>query len=365
MESQLKVHRKFAHLTVCLAGCLLFNNFIFAQGRCQKIQAIVATLPACVETPNGAALSLDIQQAKELASFAAQGEDRFTRYFGRPAPPYVVLQGDTSSDARTSLRNAGFKIVRPWLPATEYTNSLEDSVRRQVDAKASSLGWSAAQTAAAQLSAQEQIRRATGKTGSKRDPAALPHELGHGWYVETYWPEFKMGETAHYGGPGPDWLDEGAAILMEDDKSKEQRRELFRTTRASGKDMDALEVFLNRTHPMQSNGMKPTGGVAGQMSIKVVKDDDPAFRAYTNVAVFYAECLVFTDFLADISGDAQIMGKVGEAFSHNVSFETWLSTQGAGNHLPRSVQALDSAWHQWMTTKYGEIVPVSSSAGEK
>lgn len=44
--------------------------------------------------------------------------------------------------------------------------------------------------------------------------------------TQAFWPTKDQGEAgvSHYGGPGPDWLDEMAAILSEDAPTTDRRR---------------------------------------------------------------------------------------------------------------------------------------------
>ena len=65
------------------------------------------------------------------------------------------------------------------------------------------------------------------ETRLARDAGVLPHEIGHGWYVELFWPGAVQDRSGHYGGPGPDWLDETAAILMETEAFAADRRRQF------------------------------------------------------------------------------------------------------------------------------------------
>jgi len=54
------------------------------------------------------------------------------------------------------------------------------------------------------------------------------HELGHVWFIAKYWPDSNVDPgKLHYGGPAADWLDETAAILLENAKLTSERRKFF------------------------------------------------------------------------------------------------------------------------------------------
>lgn len=198
------------------------------------------------------------------------------------------------------------------------------------------------------------------------EASVVPHEIGHGWYVEAFWPGYSIEATGHYGRPGPDWLDEVAPILMESGDSAELRRSLFRDVyRAQGRgiladypvaDLIDLPRFLSRDHPTKAGSREKKNDATrtGAPVIKVVATDSEAQMASIREAsLFYPQGRIFADFLLDRTGDPAVFGSIGDAFGRGETFEQWLAANGADKGLASTVPGLDRDWRQWLAGRFG------------
>nr|WP_313521150.1 hypothetical protein [Brevundimonas diminuta] len=193
------------------------------------------------------------------------------------------------------------------------------------------------------------------------DAAMVPHELGHLWFTAAFWPERAAADAAprHYGGPGPDWLDEAAAVILEDEPTAAQRRDHFRAL-MKGETVPAvgpingrailldLPGLLAREHP----GLARAVAVAPELAVKggVGVSFTPAGAGPRPAAlerVFYIQTRVFADYLIRTSGRPAILAVIAQAMADGRSFEDWLASDGAAHGLPSTLSALSAGWRDY------------------
>lgn len=179
----------------------------------------------CTESEHGLVIADDEHRARKLLSYADAGSLRFRARFGlKPVQFAIVELGDGALDKQVlaHLKTAGFQAVLPWLSPAGYRAQLEASVRRALETQAATLP-PAAQAAALQRALAQ---FPTNAPAGGQEAGAITHELGHLWYIAAFWPgTFSNG--GHYGGAGPDWMDETAAVLMESDELAAERVQNF------------------------------------------------------------------------------------------------------------------------------------------
>lgn len=324
---------------------------------------------ACTQTPAGVAIAPDAERAARLSQLSEAGEGRFKAYFGRDAPRYVVMEAvelDGVSDPKSVLQEAGFSRVLIWFSQEEQINQVVAAARTSAEAAARRQGLDeAAVTAAGERAAT--ARRPTQVTLDTREAQVVPHELGHGWFVKAFWPDHQSVAQGHYGGPGPDWLDEISALLMEDDNGAEERRKVFRDVYQgrAGAHLSAFPVadlidlprFLSRDHPAQTRPeIRPAASsVSGGVTMRVIDSSDPnAMAQVLEAALYYPQGRMFADFLLDRTGDPEVFKSIAEALAQGTSFEDWLSAQGPSRRLPGTIADLDGAWREWLVVRLGE-----------
>jgi hypothetical protein len=331
---------------------------------CTAAHAALPRLAACVETPHGAVLSADVAEARRLADLAQAGEARFHTAFDRAPTTYAILQGEVSVEARQALRSAGFVVLLPWFTRDGFQQGLDESTRRQVKTVAASRGLTPEQTQALLNSVLSQVRQRGGSGAADHDPWTVPHELGHGWYIQAFWPGAAMDGQGHYGGPGPDWLDETAAILMESESSNQERRSQFRIAYSSQGHgtIDDLPTFLHRDQPMKNfrltGAAVAPGGSGTGLVVMRTEDGGPNFERVRQAGMFYLQGRVFADFMIETSGRPAIFASIGAAFGAGRTIEQWLADNGSGFRVGRTMAELDARWKAWLLVHYGAPAPV-------
>ncbi len=347
---------------------------------CRRAAAVVPT-KQCHLNPHGAVLAADAAEAARLGAMLRAGEERFQRHFGRAPVPYALIQAAAPGE-EAALRGAGFTQVLGWLTFEQLQDATLASVRRGAEARATAQGLSGEQATAA---AEQAVAtwRSTNSRESRlaQEEGVVPHEAGHGWFIRTFWPDLAPAtRTGHYGGPAPDWMDETAAILMENDEFAEQRRRGFEQVYRDGErsaaltDITAAELidlphFLSRTHPMAGSGSSILS--AEQMRARqlsegtniVVMSGDEARQRGRGGLMFYLQGRMFADFLVEQTGDPQVFAQIGAALARGDTMEQWLAAAGPRHRLPTTVAALDQAWRGWLIAKFGPPGTAAPPAG--
>jgi len=326
---------------------------------------------ACVEAPLGVALAADAERAGRLALLSQAGEQRFSRHFGRDVPRYAVIEFDdpaTLGRQRKALAAAGFRKTQPWLSRAAYVHAYQDSLRRAAEARArAGSAAEAAVGAAGDAAVAKGNDQLTPFALEVNEAAVVPHEIGHGWYVEAFWPGYGIEARGHYGGPGPDWLDEVAAILMESGDSAELRRGIFRTVyRGEGsgflagypvEELIDLPHFLSRVHPAHGAGneVQAEASRTGALAMRVLSGAEAQdhMANIREAALFYPQGRLFADFLIDRTGDPAVFGPIGEAFGDGGTFASWLQANGESKGLASTVAGLDLQWRAWLDARFG------------
>jgi hypothetical protein len=235
----------------------------------------------------------------------------------------------------------------------------------------------------------------------------LAHELGHAWF-NAWYDSDRDGVYGQYASTAPDWLDETAAILIEDEQGVAERRgglaELLRDPEMR---VYPLDEFLNMAHPSLSiaaaRTFNPTNVPSGATvlpdgTVRVPLEPgsmpridpnnlppgasrtpdggifiparagvgpDPSERSETftvaqenldpaitrAVLPFYVQALALADFLREESGNPRIMMEIATALRDGRSFEQWLAAEGQRHGLAASLMDLSTAWEEWLQQK--------------
>lgn len=335
----------------------------------------LAPAKACVVNPHGVVLAPNRAEAERLAGLARGGEALFARYFGGPPVTYAVVQ-DAPAGIVPALGKAGFGSVLPWLTDAQLETGVVASLRRGAEAQARAAGVTGdVVTRTADASVADWRAKNTGEARAKQEAGVVPHEAGHGWYIARYWPGARIDGAGHYGGPGPDWMDETAAVLMEGEGFAAERRSQFeRIYKGTAKgpvlggvpvrDLIDLPLFLRREHPAKGLLNSMATPVAGASGIRILAGAE-ALEAARGAILFYLQSRVFADYLIERTGKPAIFGTLGAAFGRGETMDAWIARHGRAHRLPGSVAALDADWRQWLTGRYGvpALKPVPTPAG--
>lgn len=304
----------------------------------------------CVASEHGWFYADDEAEAAVFADAARQAAVKFERAFARKASFGAIVATDYDQplpDAVTAaLRERGAHWVLPWIGAASMRREVERQIHLQFKKQNPNARAASARTFAAQLS----------KRIASDTPGTVQHEVGHSLFIAAFWPKASfVRDPQRYGGPAPDWLDEGAAMLMEPASMTEGRHTMF-AQMAAGELKSApvkpLDAFLNAPHPRLSEPDLPdeikSGSDANRVSISFSLDSNPAF---VRIAGYYAQTQVWIDFLRETGGRGALPA-IADSLATGKRFEDWLAGDGAQFGLAATAPALQQQWSQWLQRRY-------------
>ncbi|MBA3878537.1 MAG: hypothetical protein C0500_02335 [Sphingobium sp.] len=330
---------------------------------CQQANAVLPAL-ACVESAHGVALAGDTARAQRLLELADAGVVRFKEYFGRQALRYAVAEGPDAivpTETIAALRTADFKVVLPWLSEKVFREQTENSIRRAVTAQMAGKPPEAIEAAVQAGLKHEQDSPKRKEAGL----GAVPHELGHEWYRIGYWPDAPLSEAKHYGGPGPDWLDEMSAVLMEAPDMFGERVKQFAKRYASYRNDPAnadahtklmvdLPHYFSEIHPIseQVRALTQMRRAQGDKAVVMMLTGEEARKLADGGVRFYLQSAVAAQYLIDRTGNRQIFGRIAEAFARGETMAQWLGNKEPKGKLPRDLKALQADWLSWLDQRF-------------
>jgi hypothetical protein len=317
-----------------------------------KAQTICTALDNYVcREENG--MAVYAQNAEEANAYVTSINDAAKKYKGifdkQPGPGAIILvnDGTLSGAIIQQVQDAGATWFLPWqsfknpdkkgLPATEKASRTSEAAHC--------------------------------KPSSFDD--ALPHELGHVWFRNQYWPKPKPAATgtssstpskassqlgSHYGSPGPDWLDEMAAISMETDNMTDCRRLRFIHSLSDPKKYQRIEnlpAFFETAHPyaswmkgkiaeMMAQKSKQAGaGGATILKLNVSENDMPG-----GIEFYLTNRAVLDFFTEQKNPDA--LASLARHFSANGDIEQWLKQQEGD--FPKTIADLQTQWKMHIET---------------
>lgn len=322
-----------------------------------SIAADVAPCPAlpdlelaCVSSQHGWFYARDLEAAAAIANDAGEAFLAFERFFGVTPPRGAVLAVGSEQpippEIMHRLRESTGAWTMPWLSPEERKLLTRRSVEKQVRESQPQLPDERIEALVA--SALQRIDAGSLEQG------ALRHEIGHKLLIESFWPQRDRGQRAsnavHYGGPGPDWLDETAAVLAETAEMQARRRAFLDKDKA-GAQLSPLQDYFSSDHPLTPKlGQLQSRGAGA--TIRVVTGDE-ASRLAGGAHWFYVQSLAVADFLMETATRPGVFASVAPALARGDSMATWLSEEAATFGLPASIDALDAAWWEWLRIKHG------------
>jgi hypothetical protein len=326
---------------------------------------------ACADSPYGVALAADPQRAAEILSLAEEGVGRFREAFQVAPPRFAVVESDEAAlpdGTRNFLRESGFRTILPWLSAAGYRAQVEQSVRRSVEQQM--MG----QPPETINQVVQQVLATQGGSANRArvESSAIPHELGHDWYRQTFWPDAPHVGQQHYGSAGPDWLDEVAAVLMEPPAAIEERRAQFarryadyrrspQTADETTRLLVDLPRFLEETHPTAAAArsfleQNPSARAGTGASVRVLTGPE-AERIAGESGRFYQQSAVVALYLIEKTGDPTVLARIGAAFGRGETFADLLAKGQDLGDLPRDYSALQADWLEWLETSFAPRYP--------
>jgi hypothetical protein len=342
-----------------------------AQAAPPGCEAIAPLFPdaSCVANAYGVAVAPSATDASTLLAAAEPGRIEFERAFALSAARYAIILAGADGIAATTeaaVQKAGFGATLVWLSPEAKIAQAEASVRRIVDERLKAAGMGDQEREVAVASAVAQARQQLASRNSAIDTTAVPHELGHKWFARAFWPKAPEIVEDQYGGPGPDWLDELAAVILEPAESKASRRAEYwrRYTAAKTNAADSgpgafldIQSFLTARHPMTAVAAEigRSHAAAGTTGFRIITGTEATATAADSVS-FYLKSLMLSDYLVDRSSNPAIVGVIARALASGRSFEAWLAHDGAAHGLPQSQSALAADVLQWLARNAPQAV---------
>lgn len=328
---------------------------------CATIAGITTQVGQCADAPHGVVLAATADRAAALAALAAEGEVRFARHFDRTPPPYAVIEGDGTLDPAIgdALAAAGYVWRMPWLSPAFFAERINGSLRRVVETRAQAQGLApdAAERMVAAALAQN-ASRFSPEAVVQRERGVVPHELGHGWLMRGWWPDAPPqpeGAPRRYGGPGPDWMDELAAVLMEDEATARNRRDDFDrrlTTGSATRDrLLDLKTYLTMAHPaLAAIATSSSPEAKRTASIMVLGAEESRFAADQGI-LFYLQSRLFADYLIERAGPSRAFVTAADTFAAGGTTADWLARHGASLGIATDIDTLQSDWQAWVAAR--------------
>lgn len=348
-------------ILVILVGVLSTHSNANAESLCDSIER------ACV-AKNGNLVLAEVKMAEKIMKVLDQSAERYEQFFAKkPVPVAIVSGGSIDPDLRKKLKSLGVDSQLPWFSKADRAKIQHASILKQVEAQTAGLPAELQKAAMAQAIAQLQTSDTdtNSETIDSTEAGALSHELGHLWFIEQFAPKKSDENTGHgYGGWAPDWLDETAAVLMENEELTSGRRAAFADM--STADLIPLTKFLTMEHPVYkaaqalaetSSEDSDSGDSGGAKAIFLTGDEADAFLASAggNPDTFYMQVRMFADFMIEQCGDKQVSAKIASHLSAGGTFEDWLSDSNCSG-LPKTITELDTLWQQWMRAASAEAL---------
>lgn len=318
------------------------------------ITALLATLvlqPASLDCPDNFSCvkgehSYGIARVAHIASWnlqgAEEGREQFIRYFGEgPGSVAVSSGGSDDPEFMEWIHNLPVDNVLVWQEASLLNTQEEPHV------------------------------------------SLMRHEVGHKYHRNVFWSDHEVFLESGYGSPAPDWFDEAAAIILETNTEKAERRDLILNNPTK---VVPLETLMTSSHPahvgiplevLQQNGVAlpepgqsltlPGGAVqmdedngdipsetisTGPASIRLTSEQAAEiFAGSIDPEIFYAQSLLLAEYLLDRSDNPLILRSLTEAFVEGHDFDDWLLVQSEQSDLPADMNALQSDWDIWVSNQ--------------
>lgn len=311
-----------------LLATLLVSTGATASGpQCPAVEAPPA--PVCVAAPHGLAYADSEREANVAAGALGEAAQRFGLHFGRVPVGALILSTSLDPTAAQDFARAhGLEYAQVWLP-TRAKRSMTERAMRQA-------GMDRARINQALSRAAEQ------------DAVTLRHEVGHAMYRAIYFPGTEGSLQQRYGTPAPDWLDEAAAILMEQPEAQARHLASFMdAAKHRPRTIPGLIDFVEAEHPVRSAALARAlaRGPRSESGVQMMVTTGNGFAGLDS---FYGQSLLMALFLAETSGDPRILMPISSAIAGGATFEQWLASDGGRHGLPGGLLALQSLWDNWL-----------------
>lgn len=304
-------------------------------------------------------------QVESYAGLIEEAEKRYAKTFKAPRTKSALFLASTvSREDRQILKDNGYEILLPWISGMARHAMARDSIRTQIKARNSD-----ASDAEIETMTDAMLQRAGVGMNFDKERGAIAHELAHMWFMKNNWPQSEEEseeknegknddqETKKYGSAGPDWLDEMAAILSENNFLTDQRRKTTKEIVDKG-NLEAfwpLDTYFTMEHPIFKKALamlKARGDLQKDNTNVVIltaaeaRELDP--KDGRESSHFYAQSRAFADFMIETSKTPFIFDTIARALGTGMTMEAWLSENGQKYGLKANVPDLQKQWETWL-----------------
>lgn len=310
--------------------------------RCSKIP-----LP-CQETGNFAVIGETREVERYLGIMDRAGRDYQTYFNSEPVPTAIIMSSKVVPETIVEIEEAGYVKILPWLDADAKSKLQEQEITKQLADQIKHLPEAAQKQAMESLKAQ--LSSLEPALSLDKESGVLAHELGHLWFMAQFAnPSGELVKKYAYGGWAPDWLDESAAVLMENAVLKDQRRKQLKELGET--QLIELKTFLSMEHPLAQavkDLVKDRDNQGGEQVVFLTGDDADKFLAesgQSDAGNFYLQVSGFVEFMIEQTGDKAIFAKIASHFSQGGDLSSWTETTTQFKNLAE----LESTWLDWVS----------------
>jgi hypothetical protein len=351
-----------------LAGLTLFGPSAHASKDCLPQPNMVCEVIGSIHL-----YTENKDDLKRLRSPIEYAQHSFETYFGLPVPLGAVIERNLKTKVgigvEKTLKNRDIEWSLPWSNEEEIKEFKANLVRSELNIQMPNLSEEKLDALVKQTLSTQSVSEASDKASMIME-STLQHEIGHLLFMHSFWPntlaETKNEEEHVYGAQNsPDWLDEVAAILLEEDQLTENRRTDFKrlVNELGVENLIPFSKYLSMDHPAlaelakskiiqdEIKRVKSTG--SSGLVVLTGKDIDKLGATEEELREegdFYSFSRAFADFMLETSGDQRIFSHIASAIKSGKNIESWLSSQTTP--LPKKMNELERAWLDWVNKNY-------------
>lgn len=352
-----------------IAGLATLPNLNVAAAAETSIEDIcIQTTIECLKSDAGVVIGRPGTTAV-YANNIESAAQTFERYFGIKPPKAAVLLGEVNNAEIRAAVNAEYQVVLPWMTVENRKQMIANSVRSQVRRQRPDVSDDEL-AAIVERSVEASMRQGTGGSEDLHQ-GVFAHELGHTYFVRTFWPDERLDLTEidvdaveRYAGPGPDWLDEMAAVLMENDALTEKRNTVLQQI-VEGGNYDAmwsLSEYFTVVHPafeqareiIRARQQTAEGRAQGGVVI-LGRGDLPKREDGKEGITFYAQSRGFAEYMIEKTGNERIFADIAAFIVAGGSMQTWLDKNGPTYDIPHKLDALQTDFGNWLQSRQNKV----------
>lgn len=340
----------------------------------------------------------------QFAGAIDHAHQAFTLYFGEPAfKAAVVLGGVLNKRELTDLRKT-YPAFLSWMTAADSERRIRAALRRAMTMNEPDLTDDELDQKIDAALTQVQGSSSNQQARLKERQGVLSHELGHIYFGLTFYPEsmqkldvsaqqggMQPMKSQRYGTPAADWLDETAAILMENPELRDRRTQNLKKV-VDGENtgrISPLEDFFAMDHPVlgqlrqvtrgASPGLvlPPSGGATQMVTrgarvnqsgpvlnsppnsppkspdqpffVVAVESNEPGAKSKAD---FYLQAHAFAGYIIEKTGKNTVLVDIARSLKAGQSMQDWLNNTGSAMGLPTTVTAMDADFRAWLLARY-------------